>query len=81
MDLDYYNDVNELKERACAVAIVKPVIEFFNKVFHEELKDQLAVIQVCEIIDPVRAEQQQPKLVDLNAFGLLQLPMVKQHPE
>ena len=72
-------DVNlymQLREHAAAVIV--PVIPYFDRVFHDELKDQIKIFKACALIDPVRAEQQQPAIADLNAFGLL--PMLQQRP-
>ena len=67
----------ELKKKA--QDIVAPAVEYFDQVFHVELKDQLAIIKACRFIDPVQAEQQQPTIPDLNGFSLL--PIMTQHPE
>ena len=69
----------ELKKKAQDV--VAPAVAYFDKVFHDELKEQLAVIKACQcrLIDPVQAEQQQPTILDLN--GVSHLPIMTQHPE
>lgn len=72
-------DVNcYMQMKQAARAVVAPVIAYFDSVFHVELKDQMAVLKACAWIDPVQAEEQQPKVADLNVFSLL--PMVQQRP-